>query len=97
MLYALHYILFLHTGYGLLYHGLVAHGGQTHEFLSSERAKVRLDLGKDELDRVVLRAVRYVVDPPKAVVPHGLLGPIRGVRRQVVHKDGYLGVRVRRS
>ena len=61
---------------GFLDQCLVAVLDQPHELLSPERPEVPLELAEHVLDRIVLGAVRHVVDKPEPVLSHGCLRSI---------------------
>ena len=88
------YIFLLYLVECLLDHCLVRLADQAHEFFGPELPEVVLDLAEYKFDRIVFWTIWHIIDEPKAVVAHGLLRSVRGVRREIVHEEADFLVRV---
>ena len=81
------YIFLLYLVECLLNHFFVRLARHAHELLGPELPEVVLDLAEYKFDWIVFRAIWHIIDEPEAVVPHGLLRPVRSVRREIIHKE----------
>ena len=62
----------------------------TSQFACPQGAELLLDLGEDEFDGIVLRAVGYVKDTPKAQSSHFQLRLLAPVGGEVIHEESNL-------
>ena len=81
------YIFLLYLVECLLDHCFVRFAQHAHELLGPELPEVVLDLAEYKFDGIVFRAIWHIVYEPEAVVPHGLLRPVRSVRRKIIHEE----------
>ena len=90
MVNAVNDILFLHRLHGFLHQSLMALLCLSCELQSAEPLEFALQHGERELDRVPLRRIAHVVNPPESELPHLLLRVCGGVDVQLIHEEGDL-------